>query len=135
MQKASFSDSFFALGNMISRLKEVLEHKELDHNDFIRDAAIQRFEFTIELFWKVLKKVLQHEKIESTTPRDTISKAFQYNLINDEKIWLTMLDDRNNASHAYKEAEAKRIFKAINTYLPVFESSYRAIQDKYKAIL
>lgn len=134
MQK-NWSDSFKALGNAIMRLREALDHQDVDTNDFIRDAAIQRFEFTIELFWKVLKKVLQHEKIDSITPRDTISKAFQYNLINDEKIWLTMLDDRNNTSHAYKEAEAKRIFKAINTYLPVFESSYRAIQDKYKAIL
>jgi phage-related protein len=62
MQKASFSDSFESLGSIISRLKEVLEYKKLDQNDFIRDAAIQRFEFTIELFWKVLKKSYSMKK-------------------------------------------------------------------------
>jgi nucleotidyltransferase substrate binding protein (TIGR01987 family) len=78
----------------------------------MRDAAIQRFEFTIELFWKILKKVLFHEKIESTTPRDTLSKAYQYKLIDDEEVWLAMLDDRNNASHAYKGRRSKDNIRA-----------------------
>lgn len=73
-----------------------------------------------------------HEKIESGTPRDTISKAYQYKLVDDEKVWLSMLDDRNNTSHAYKEEEAQLIFKHIKTYLPVFLSIYNEIKDKYK---
>ena len=93
---------FLTLGAAIERLKAVLSHPQLNEIDYIRDATIQRFEFTIELFWKLLKKVLLHEKIAATTPRDTLAKAYQYNLIDDEALWLAMLDDHNNPSYAYK---------------------------------
>ncbi|MDX1923835.1 MAG: HI0074 family nucleotidyltransferase substrate-binding subunit [Rickettsiaceae bacterium] len=131
MKELEWRDYFYTLGKAIDRLKEVLEHPELDQLDFLRDATIQRFEFTIELFWKVMKKILWHEKIESTTPKDVLSKAYQYKLINEEEIWITMLDDRNNTSHAYKEEEAKLIFEHIKTYLPVFVSAFEDIRRKY----
>lgn len=131
MKEIYWKDYFDTLGKAIHRLKEVIENPTLDQNDYMRDAAIQRFEFTIELFWKVLKKVLFHEKIEATTPRDTLNKAYQYKLIDDEALWLRMLDDRNNTSHAYKEEEAKRIFESIKTYLPVFEKTYGVLKERY----
>jgi nucleotidyltransferase substrate binding protein (TIGR01987 family) len=131
MREINWKDYFNTLGRAIDRLQDVLEHPELDQIDYLRDAAIQRFEFTIELFWKLLKKVLLHEKVESTTPRDTLNKAYQYMLIHDEQIWLAMLDDRNNTSHAYKEEAAKVIFGHIKTYMPVFQSTYKALKNKY----
>jgi nucleotidyltransferase substrate binding protein (TIGR01987 family) len=131
MKEPQWTDSFHALDRAISRLKEVVEHPEVDKNDYMRDATIQRFEFTIELFWKVLKKVLSYEKIESTTPRDVLSKAYQYRVIDSEDVWLQILDDHNNALHAYREEEAKHLFEHIKSYLPVFEATYAAIQQKY----
>ena len=59
MKEINWRDSFQSLGKAIERLKEVLEHPQLNENDFMRDATIQRFEFSIELFWKVLKKILK----------------------------------------------------------------------------
>ena len=132
MKKMEWKDYFYTLGKAINRLKEVLEHPQLNTIDYMRDAAIQRFEFTIELFWKILKKVLSHEKIVSTTPRDTLAKSYQYKLIDDEAIWLAMLDDRNNTSHAYKEEAAKIIFSNIKKYLPVFESTYLNLKKHYR---
>jgi len=126
-----WQDYFDTLGRAVSRLQEVMEHPDVNTNDYMRDAAIQRFEFTIELSWKMLKKILYHEKVETTTPRDTLSKAYQYTLIDDEDIWLRMLDDRNNTSHAYKEEEAKRIFDNIKGYVPVFVATYERLKKKY----
>ena len=131
MKELAWKDYFYNLGNTINRLKDVLEHPQLDEIDYIRDAAIQRFEFTIELFWKVLKKILAYEKVECSTPRDVLSKAYQYNLIDREDIWLAMLDDRNNTSHAYKEEQAKIIFDHIKTYLPIFLETYQKLESKY----
>lgn len=132
VSEIKWKDSFITLGNAIDRLGEVLGHPQLDDIDYLRDAAIQRFEFTIELFWKILKKILLHEKVESTTPRDTLSKAYQFKLIDDEEVWLKMLDDRNNTSHAYKEAEAKLIFSHIKLYYPVFKRTYLNLKQKYE---
>ena len=98
----------------------------------MQDAAIQRFEFVIELYWKTLKKILAYEKVESTTPRDVLSKAFQFNLIDDEDAWLATLDDRNNTSHMYSQEEAKRVFSRIKAYLPVLRKTYDTLKDAYK---
>lgn len=123
-------DSFYALEKAIKRLQEATEHKE--QNDFIRDAAIQRFEFTIELFWKCLKKILSYEKIESETPKDVLSKSYQYQLIDSEHMWIKMLDDMNNTSYAYDEENAKIIFDHIKEYVPIFIETYHKIKEKYK---
>lgn len=129
--KENLKDTFSTLNNALDRLKEVMGEKDIEQNPYKRDSALKRFEFTIELFWKLLKKILHHEKIEAYSPRNTLSLAYQYRLIDDEKIWLTMLDDRNNATHAYKEEMAKEIFERIKLYVPVFEASFITLQKKY----
>lgn len=124
MKKLYWQDSFSTLGKALERLNEViLAAKREEDKDYIQDACIQRFEFSIELFWKTLKKILLHEKIDSSTPRDVLSKAYQYGLIDDENIWLQMLDDRNNTSHAYREERAKIIFGNIQKYLPIYQDN------------
>ncbi len=131
MEKIFWQDYFKTLGQAISRLHEVIERSAIDTDSIILDASTQRFEFVIELFWKVLKKVLAYEEIDSTTPRDVISKAFQFNMIDDEKIWLRMLDDRNNTLHVYKYEDAKRVFENIKLYLPILEKTYHKLEKKY----
>jgi nucleotidyltransferase substrate binding protein (TIGR01987 family) len=130
MDVVLWKDYFENLGHALSRLKDVLTHAELDKIEYMQDAAIQRFEFVIELYWKVLKKVLAYEKIESSTPRDVLRKAFQFQLINDEATWLAMLDDRNNTSHVYKQEDAKKVFDHIKAYYPIMESTYQRLQAR-----
>lgn len=132
MEKEFWEDYFKTLGEAIKRLQEVLSHPLLDQDSLYQDAAIQRFEFCIELFWKVLKKFLAYEKVLSTTPRDVIQKAFQFSLIDDEQIWLTMMDDRNKISHVYKQEEAHRVFENIKTYYPVMQRTYDKLKEKFK---
>lgn len=131
MNKIFWKDYFNDLGRAIKRLQEVIEHSDIDKNDYMQDASIQRFEFVIELFWKVLKKILSYEKINAITPRDVLSQSFQFNLIDDEEMWLKMLDDRNNTSHVYKQEDAKKVFENIKTYLPVLRKTYDKLKTKY----
>lgn len=132
MKEIFWKDYFSMLGQAIERLSDLIHHPELDKNEYMRDAAIQRFEFVIELFWKVLKKVLIYEKVEVTTPRDVLNKAYQFNLIDNESSWLKMFDDRNSTSHVYKEEDARRVFENIKSYVPVFESTYKLLKEKYR---
>jgi len=132
MKTIPWTDYFYTLGQAIDRLQEVLEHPDINKSDYMRDATIQRFEFTVELFWKFLKKALYYEKIESNSPRDVLSKAYQYQLIDSEKTWLQMLDDRNNTSHVYKEEDAQKIFENIKTYLPIFTATYGRLKNRYQ---
>ncbi len=131
MKKYPWSITFKFLGDALERLHEVLNVNSENAPEYLVDATIQRFEFVIELYWKTLKKILIYEKIESTTPRDIFSKAFQFKLIDNEKEWLTMLDDRNMTSHVYDRATALAIYLNIQNNYPVLEKTYKLLQQKY----
>ncbi len=95
-----------------------------DNDDIIIDATIQRFEFTYELSWKLMKAYLEYNgNLEATSPRKAIKEAFKSKLIDDGEIWLEMLDDRNRTSHTYDENCAKEIFDNINNnYIESFQT-------------
>lgn len=131
MEKEFWKDYFDLLGNALQRFEEIMKHPDLDKFDYMHDAAIQRFEFCIEIYWRVLKKILAYEKVETTTLRDVLCKAYQFEFINDESIWLSILDDKNRSSHVYKESEAERIFQNLARYLPVMMKTYQFLKEKF----
>ncbi len=92
------------------RLKEAINEKE---SSLSIDGTIQRFEFTFELAWKTIQRVIRHEGFDCNTPRECLRKAYSAGLIDDEELWLDMLDDRNITSHIYDEAHAKKIYDKI----------------------
>ena len=102
-----------------SRLKEAINIKE--ESDIKRDAVIKRFEFTYELLWKTYKKIARLEKLDYFTPKACFQFAFKSGLIEDEELFLEIIDARNKTTHVYSEEEAKKIYdfikeKAINAF-------------------
>src|SRR4030066_131152 len=53
-------------------------------SDLEIDGAIQRFEFTYELFWKLLKSYLQLQGILANTPKESFKEAFRIGLLEDQ---------------------------------------------------
>jgi len=78
-----------------------------------RDGVIQRFEFTFESFWKLLKLILQYEGFDCQSPRSCIKEAFKRDIIVDSELFLDMLQDRNLSSHVYNEQTSIEIFERI----------------------
>jgi nucleotidyltransferase substrate binding protein (TIGR01987 family) len=96
-------------------LKKLQESTELlIENDIIIDGVIQRFEFTFELSWKLMKAYLEYEGIEEfDSPRSTIKVAFKFGLISNGDEWISMMLDRNKTSHVYDEKLALEIYNNI----------------------
>ena len=113
------------LKNATQKLKEGIEQAK---DELDKDGVIQRFEFTFELLWKAIKLYLEHQGIIIKTPRESFMEAFRINLICDEKIFLDMLEDRNNSSHVYDKETSEKIFNRIKTiYVPEIS---RIIEEK-----
>ena len=98
--------------NALERLKEALSEDPLK-NSIIIDGTIQRFEFTFELSWKLVKFVLNYNGVVVDSPRPVIKEAFKTNLIQDGQGWIDMLEDRNKTSHIYDEKQAMTIYNKI----------------------
>jgi nucleotidyltransferase substrate binding protein (TIGR01987 family) len=93
-----------------------LEDKE---NIILRDAMIQRFEYSTEAFWKYLKAYLLTEhNLSANSPREVIRTGLKAKLYSEEisKELLQMLDDRNLTTHTYVEELAESIARRIADY-------------------
>ena len=113
MSKERFIERQSDVRESAARLAEAVAQPE---SALIRDATIQRFEFTFEVVWKTLKLYLERQGHECGGPRPTLKKAFAENLISapeEADLWLQMVEDRNLTSHAYDEALAQRIYGEI----------------------
>jgi nucleotidyltransferase substrate binding protein (TIGR01987 family) len=82
-------------------------------SDLTRDACIQRFEYTFELAWKALKRILKHKGMLANNPRDVIRESAKQGLIDDPNLWFGFLDDRNQTTHAYNESVANAIYNDL----------------------
>ena len=99
--------------NALDRLKEGIVKYDAT-NDLLRDGLIQRFEFTFELAWKTLKAVFEDEGlIGLNSPKTVLREAFAAGLIQDDELWLSMLNDRNSTTHIYSERLAFEICENI----------------------
>lgn len=78
------------LESALERLSEALAAPKTDLN---RDASIQRFELTFELFWKSLKLEAEGAGIHAFSPKDAIRAAFRIGLVADDPRPLEMLED------------------------------------------
>jgi len=113
MSKERFIERQAEVRNAAARLQEAVAQPE---TAILRDAVIQRFEFSFELVWKGLKLYLERQGHECGGPRPTLKKAFAEGLIatpEEADVWLQMLDDRNLTSQAYDEALATRIYQHV----------------------
>lgn len=79
-------------------------------------GAIQAFEFSYELAWKTMKKILEKRGLEVQSPRDTFREAARNKLISNPEQWFIFLDKRNLTSHAYKEENAQSIVNIFPTF-------------------
>ena len=68
----------------LERLKEALARPE---DSFLRDASIQRFEFTYELAWEAIKLWLQTKDITVLNAKETLQAALEQGLIADGNGW------------------------------------------------
>ncbi len=93
--------------------------EEID--DLLEEGLIQRFEYTHELAWKVMKDYAQyqgHTNIQGS--RDAFRKAFEMGIIENEA-WMESINDRNLTSHNYDDETVAEILKAIiDTYALLF---------------
>ncbi|MBI4533271.1 MAG: nucleotidyltransferase substrate binding protein, partial [Candidatus Melainabacteria bacterium] len=112
MNDAAISGSLATTGKALSSL-ELMASEPMQANRGNIDATIGRFEFTVELFWKLLERILQSLGREVVYPRDILREAYAGKLINNEDTWLNMLQDRNLTLHTYDEELADKIYQNI----------------------
>ena len=91
--------------------------------DLLKEGLIQRFEYTHELAWNVMKDYAEYQgNTDIKGSRDAIRFALQAGLIAD-KAWMKSIEDRNLSSHHYDSPTAEAIVARVSgVYLPLLNS-------------
>lgn len=92
-----------------------------DADKLMEEGLIQRYEYTHELAWKVMKDYAEYQGLTDIVgSRDAIRQTLQSGLISDER-WMDSIRDRNLTSHNYDDDTAVAIVtNIINVYYPLF---------------
>jgi nucleotidyltransferase substrate binding protein (TIGR01987 family) len=110
--------------------EEKTDDETLD--EMIKEGLIQRFEYTHELAWNVMKDYAEYQGNSTIGgSRDASREALQLKLITDGEIWMDMIRSRNKTSHTYNEDTANEIYtKILREYYPAFSEFKKVMEEK-----
>jgi len=99
-----------------------------------RDAAIQRFEYTIEAIWKTAQIFLSEmEGVTANSPKSAVRASWQVGLLDEKnaELALRMCDARNLTVHTYNEQLANSIYRQIREYADVLGIWLSAMEKRF----
>jgi nucleotidyltransferase substrate binding protein (TIGR01987 family) len=101
-----------------------------------RDSIIQRFEYCVDLFWKVIKMYLEREKIDFSlvSPRGVLRASVKAQLMSEIEgdQCMKMVESRNRTSHIYHEEMAQNIAHKVPEYYDLMKKIVDRMQSKMK---
>ena len=133
-EKPRWKYRFHNYQRAFSLLREAMETRaERDLTDLEKEGTIQRFEYTMELAWKVMADYLEHGGIvfPDKTPRSVIRKAMEAGLIRNGEAWMNAIDARNAMSHTYDFKKFEAVITDISAeYLTVMDDLYHRLLEE-----
>jgi nucleotidyltransferase substrate binding protein (TIGR01987 family) len=137
LKQSGFLDKLYNLNKAMLKLQEIVTTiEEHDQSEFFRDVLIKRYEIVWDLIWKTLKEYMEEQGyIFMPSPRETIKKAYQENILNNEEVWLLILKERNELNHTYNEDLSINVAnKIFNIYYSEFETLLQTLNNYKKTI-
>jgi nucleotidyltransferase substrate binding protein (TIGR01987 family) len=98
--------------------------------DLIKAGCIQYFEFCFELGWKACKVVSAEQGLpDCLSPKACLRQAFTLGWIEDEAVWLEMLDARNRMAHTYDARKALQIYESLPQFHAALQKLLATLQS------
>jgi nucleotidyltransferase substrate binding protein (TIGR01987 family) len=130
---------FRSLHIATTALAEALDESKLRPADnFVRDAAIQRFEYTYELCVKSLRRQLEAmsdspDKVDALGYRDMIRVGVERGFIGTEADWFSYREvrqhRRNTTAHVYDPAKAAQVFAQLSMFLRAAQARHSKLME------
>lgn len=136
---SNYVKAFTKLNQAVTKIKEdnkIGAAGSIDEDEFldaiIKEGFIQRFKYTHELAWNVMKDFLgEIGDVKIYGSKDATREAFAADLISDGDSWMDMILSRNRTSYTYNEETSDDIFiKILNDYHPAFKAFLQTMEEK-----
>lgn len=123
-----------ALISLEAALREPTDDVNETRKQMFRDSVIQRFEYTYELAWKIIKRTLEHEtqeSFDSVGRRDLFRRAYEFGWIRQPDAWFEYQEARNQTSHAYDQKVAQEVYAAVKPFAIDARFLLEKLEQKY----
>ncbi|HEY2799673.1 MAG TPA: HI0074 family nucleotidyltransferase substrate-binding subunit, partial [Chthoniobacterales bacterium] len=79
------------------------------------EGVIHRFEYTLDLAWKVARDFLEESglRIAPRTPREVLRQAAAAQIVDDGQVWIDMLNHRTLLAHNYGGVVFNEVAEAL----------------------
>ena len=102
----------------------------------VRDALVQRFEYTFEAIWQSARHVLtENEGLDAASPAHSIRACHDLGLIDEatSRRCLQMVADRNLTVHTYEEEMAAEVAARVKDHAILLECWLKALEDRFRS--
>ena len=127
---------FSALEKAVASLERGVNRSSLAVEDEeLRDAVIQRFEYTYELCWKMLKRQIEAEAaspsaVDGYSFRDLLREGAERGMIVNVEAWFGYREQRNITSHTYDEQKALSVYQTALQFLPDAKALLASLKER-----
>jgi nucleotidyltransferase substrate binding protein (TIGR01987 family) len=112
-----------SLEKALSSLEQAIARSQREPLDEeVRDSVIQRFEYSYELSWKMLKRQLEMDSptpvsIDAMSFKEMIREAAERSLITNPTSWFEYRQQRNRTAHTYNAAKARQVYETALVFI------------------
>lgn len=109
-----------AFQTLKSSMKTLEENKTCDFVDMLEDSCIKRFEYTLEISRKIMKRVLKKiygKSEEELTVNNTFRFMQGYKFIPNWESWKNYYEKRNESENEYNLVKAKELIQIIPQFI------------------
>src|SRR5438132_10115544 len=79
-------------------------------------GAVHAFKVCYESSWKIMKRFLAVNGVESSSPKDIFRRAALARLIDDSEVWFDFLEKRNLTAHTYEQENMNAIVAVFDQF-------------------
>jgi nucleotidyltransferase substrate binding protein (TIGR01987 family) len=114
----------------------IIRSSSCPEDEELRDAVIQRFEYCMDLSWKLIQRYLENAGMQEgdfRTKRDLFREAARIGLITAPEKWFIYYEARNATSHTYNSEIAIQVYqnalRFFNDAVALLDELKKQVQD------
>lgn len=124
------SDPEVNLSILADALKTLQDILNQPMNEYVRDGVIQRFEYTFELSWKTMQRVLKLQGVDTGSPTQVIRAAAKAGFIESADDWMEFAKSRNLVSHSYSRKTAEQVYQTARGFPAYVETLLKKLRHE-----
>lgn len=118
----------------LENMKEIYKYNP-PYDNVVLTGLVGLYEICFEQSWKMMKEILERHGFEegaTGSPKIILKTAYKANMIQDEKLWISALQERNNVANSYNKSIALDIVtKAKNEFYEMFCGLKREVETRW----